>query len=97
MNCKQGDLAVIVRSDSGNEGVIVQCLRLYVGPWLRPDGALDPSEPGWFVSRPVKARSDGADCWCIADRKLRPLRDGEGEDEMLRLVGLPNAGTPQAA
>jgi len=26
----------------------------------------------------------------IADRVLRPIRDQDGEDEMLRIVGLPN-------
>lgn len=29
MNCKQGDLAVIVRSRLGLEGVFVRCVRLH--------------------------------------------------------------------
>jgi hypothetical protein len=29
MNCKQGDLAIVVRSTVGNEGKIVSCVKLF--------------------------------------------------------------------
>ena len=98
MNCKQGDLAVIVRSTCGNEGVIVQCLELVTDHVL------------WHGKTPVKH----ATCWrvdrtlphhfpgliptdVVPDDQLRPIRDSDCQDEILRLVGLPNVGTPQAA
>ena len=44
LNCKQGDLAVIVRSMAGNEGKIVQCPRLVFDPWHYFDG------PRWLIA-----------------------------------------------
>jgi hypothetical protein len=41
--------------------------------------------------------NDGSTTRMYPDDRLRPLRDGEGEDEMLRLVGLPTVDAPQAA
>lgn len=96
MNCKQGDLAVVVRSDSGNEGAVVQCLRLYIGPMQTPAGRITEPRAAWLIDRPLPGRLSGRECWHVEDRKLRPLRGSDGQDEMLRLVGLP-AGTPQAA
>ena len=95
MNCKQGDLAVIVRSYAGNEGKIVQCLR-FVPNWIRigADG-WECCGPAWEVDRTLP-KMTGWRSNIIADSQLRPLRDNDGEDEMLRLVGLP-VGTPQAA
>ena len=81
MNCKPGDLAVIVRSIAGNEGRIVRCLE-FVGPgddqklcdcWL-----LDQQIPGTL--RPIRV---------ISDSKLRPIRDNNGEDETLTWAGKP--------
>lgn len=97
MNCKQGDLAVIVRSASGNEGRILTCLRVAPRSKVRSEGFTDGDWTG------VVWETDAflADTWgegtsLYPDARLRPLRNSEGEDEMLKLVGLP-AGTPQAA
>lgn len=90
LNCKLGDLAVIVRSDSGNEGAVVVCLEMYVGQWANGN-----YEAGWLVDRWLPCRS-GGQTRHVADRKLRPLRDGDGEDEMLRIAGRP-ADVQQAA
>jgi hypothetical protein len=90
LNCKQGDLAVIVRSQAGNEGKVVQCLRLVLNEYHAFPG------PRWLIDRPVPHSTQGT-ALTVADCALRPLRDGEGEDEMLRLVGLPNVDAPQAA
>ena len=90
MNCKQGDLAVIVRSLAGHEGKIICCLR------LAPMGGNNVFPgPRWEIDRHL-AGSLGTQNMTIADCAMRPLRDSYGEDEILRLVGLP-AGTPQAA
>ena len=34
LNCKVGDLAIVVRSQAGNEGKIVRCVRLIGKEWL---------------------------------------------------------------
>jgi hypothetical protein len=90
LNCKQGDLAVIVRSEAGNEGAIVQCMRLL------PPGTegWETLGPRWMVDRVLNGNCGPVRS--VPDARLRPLRDSDGEDEVLRLVGRP-VGTPQAA
>jgi hypothetical protein len=90
LNCKKGDLAVIVRSEAGNEGCVVQCVALL------PPGAEGWASlgPRWLIDRPIM--SSKGPIHSVADARLRPLRDGDGEDEVLRLVGRP-VGEPQAA
>ena len=88
MNCKKGDLAFVVRK--GNEGLIVRCLSRFDGPWKESKYCR-----GWWVDPPVP--NDLGEVWPkIADKNLRPIRDSDGEDEMLRLVGRP-VGTLQDA
>ncbi len=95
LNCKQGDLAVIVRSAAGNEGRLVQCLRLVVGhEELTPGGTLLRT-PAWETDTDLRGCHGRVDRY-VADAQLRPLRDSDGEDEMLQLVGRP-VGEPQAA
>jgi hypothetical protein len=98
LNCKQGDLAVIVRSFAGNEGKIVTCIRLATmaeRAYARFDNALLPGE-AWVIDRVVLS-ANGMRVPLAYDAQLRPLRDSEGEDEVLRLVGLPNVDAPRAA
>jgi hypothetical protein len=76
MNCKQGDLAIIVRSVAGNEGKIVRCLRLV--PWGH-DGGRKFEGPRWIVDRPLPA-SRGLPITSVADFSMRPIRGVEGED-----------------
>ena len=91
MNCKQGDLAVVVRSVCGNEGKIVRCLRYVRGMELGIDGCwhecdiweTDTVMPGWT----------GALGKSIADSQLRPIRDQDGEDETLTWAGKPQEVT----
>lgn len=80
MNCKPGDLAVIVRSAAGNEGRIVQCLD-FVGVG---DGYYDDS---WLIDREIAGTFEPLRF--ISDSKLRPLRDNDGEDETLTWAGKP--------
>jgi len=88
MNCKQGELAIVVRSCAGNHGVIVECVSLTHGiVRYMPDGTRREG-PCWFIGRGVRGW-DGRVTQYIADENLRPLRDGDGEDEMLRIAGLP--------
>lgn len=95
MNCKQGDLAVVVRSGAGNEGRVLTCLRLASRAECKAEGF------GWWagavwVTDAALACTYGPTTRLYPDSRLRPLRDGDGEDEVLRLVGRP-VGAPQAA
>lgn len=103
MNCKQGDLAVMVRSRAGNEGKIVRCIRL-VEPGLYPMSTGIPARleaalgPWWEVDTPlnhvsISPHDLGAHLGLAPyarDCQLRPLRPDEGEDETLTWAGKPN-------
>lgn len=88
MNCKPGDLAVIVRSEAGNEGKFVTCLRLVDRLWIRRDGS-DFRAPSWEVD--VELGGWGGD-WTsyVPDSSLRPIRGQPGDDETLAWAGKPN-------
>lgn len=81
MNCKQGDLAWVTKSIAGNEGKIVRCMELVSG-----GGALGIG-PRW-ITEPVLLNEYGCPHPPL-DRVLRPIRGGEGQDEMLRIAGSP--------
>ena len=94
MNCKQGDLAMIVRSCAGNEGRVLKCLRLATARECKADSVVW-SGPVWFTDADIPD-TFGETTHLYPDNRLRPLRNSDGEDEILRLVGLP-VGTPQVA
>lgn len=94
MNCRPGDIAVIVGVKRLEEVVDLGALVEVVG--------LDENytEPHWDVraiSRPITAFFDDSTyrlAFCevsVADRCLRPIRDpgGKAEDETLRIAGKP--------
>ena len=76
LNCRPGDLAVIVRSKRNSQyiGKIVRCVRFV--PW-----------PGVEATWEFEPKFDKF--WCILDSCLKPIRDKPGQDEILRIVGLP--------
>lgn len=104
MNCKPGDLAVIVGTVlvPQNNGKIVRVVRRAV-----------PGEVVSFCGIKVHLRDDRTDSWWIesegsdlgfllandhivqcrerplGDKYLRPIRDSDDEDEMLRIAGKP--------
>lgn len=85
MRCKVGDLAVFVKSLAGNEGAVIRVVR-FVGPINFTVAGFFPDV--WEIDPPVRAVEGGVtrrapDAW------LRPLRDGEGTDETIRIAGLP--------
>lgn len=93
MNCKPGDLAVIVRCDNPiNLGRIVRCESFNGAENLRgPDGRV--YRGAWRIC-PALPSWDGAITTVHApDEFLRPIRDQDGEDEILRLVGKPEGVT----
>jgi hypothetical protein len=75
MNCKPGDLAVVIRDlASGLEsGAIVLILDAY------------PKDvPAWYVDGPsLRSKWPTARSFSINDENLRPIRDQEGQDETL--------------
>ena len=104
MNCKQGDIAIIVRSKfvPGLLGRIVEVVSAApTGKGFRlPNGRLHHELPDtrfrWVCKfqSPITAPSDTGPIKThyapVPDECLRPIRDQPGEDEMLRIVGLPN-------
>ena len=89
LNCKPGDLAVVVRSYCKNEGRILTCVRLAAADELASRGHFDwMLEPVWVTDSELRC-SDGGTTRFYPDGRLRPLRDSEGEDEVLRMVGRP--------
>ena len=88
MNCKQGDLAVIVRSTCGNEGRFVTCISLIpMHSFLQPDGRIIIG-PSWVVEPPIFGWL-GDKAPGVRDALLRPIRYNDGEDEILSIVGHP--------
>lgn len=81
MNCKQGDLAVIVNGRSA--GSIRVCVERYDGPWQESEYC-----PGWRLDRPIVG-SDGRLWFFRADMHMRPIRDNDGDDESLTWAGKP--------
>jgi hypothetical protein len=87
MNCKQGDLAIFVNNSAGNIGKIVRCLELDLST-RDVDGKRWISTPRWKTDQVFKA-TDGSWINSAADVHLRPIRDNDGQDEMIRIAGLP--------
>lgn len=91
MNCRPGDLAVIA-STAGRIGVQRRIIEALLGMPVR---VVTPysleGEPAWKIEREISVLigTVPAAIVGIADAVLRPLRDGEGEDEMLRIAGKP--------
>jgi hypothetical protein len=85
MNCKPGDLAVMIRSSHPlNVGRLFEVLDKYrcdPGEWrCRALSRVTDTDCG-----PAKA---GVVVWAD-DAGLRPIRPNEGEDEILRIAGKP--------
>lgn len=97
MNCKQGDLAFIVKSSAGNEGKIVRCA-VFLGNY--DFKATDNTELAWGVVADglnLPSYTAGNHEWCrkygfdavFSDSALRPIRDNDGQDETLTWAGKP--------
>lgn len=88
MNCKQGDLAVIVRAPAYNPqalGLMVQVVEFAgYGLYASTVPGLGNHEPKWLVSasRPVRCAfgQDHRD-FVVPDAVMRPIRPGDTEDE----------------
>lgn len=88
MNCKQGDLAIVVRSSAGNEGKIVRCLRLIKSIiWVDVDGK-GSRHPTWEIDVLLPDWS-GIFTNYICDYQLRPIRDPGDDAVDETLIWLP--------
>lgn len=92
MNCRKGDLAIIVRSLTGKSvGKILRCVELSVFNGTRkPDGTINPG-PVWKTDASLKGW-DGSNHNFVHDAYLRPIRDpgDDATDEMIQRLGSPN-------
>ena len=82
MNCKQGDLAIVVKSRAGNEGKILKCIK-FVG---RVPGWC--GEDRWEVDVRLRSRLGGV-CITFRDAWLRPIRPSDEPDETLSWKEVP--------
>lgn len=98
MNCRPGDLAVIVRSEGW--GLAGEIARLCIGRivqvrFLRPPfNSACPSALVWDIEKPLIVSKDGHDFEVtgVSDDALRPIRDpgDDAVDEMLLRVPSPS-------
>ena len=88
-NCKQGELARIVRSQAGNRDKIVQCVRA-IGPKrvLHADDTFTV-EFLWEIDRDLPNIA-GQMQRVMADSDLRPIKDQPGDDETFTIAGRPH-------
>jgi len=91
MNCKPGDLAVIVRSRAGNEGRLVTCLRLANKAEADTAGFAQDAGPIWVVDRQLNTLY-GFPATLAHDNNLRPIRDpgDDAVDETLLRLPAPS-------
>jgi hypothetical protein len=97
MNCKPGDLAVIVGSSHpANDGLLVEVLKRWVGPGNFQGYRFAGDEPAWVcrsVGRPMITPKWGKEIQFyerpVADAILRPIRPGDVTDEEVRDLYAP--------
>ena len=82
MNCKPGDLAVIVKSEAGNLDKFVSCIRLASIDDLLAAYFRDDVGPVWVIDR-VLPLSNGRSAALCADSGLRPIRDQPGNEQFV--------------
>ena len=91
MNCKEGDLAVIVRSDFGHGGKIVRCLKPHISLVWRSGRRGIASSPQevfcWQIDTPLLKKGKMHNI--MNDECLRPIRDQPGADETLSWKDVP--------
>lgn len=89
MNCKPGDLAMVVESFAGNEGKIVRCVRLRGEKLCTTPGRGAALVLSWEIDRPLVGW-DGSIGETIPDWQLRPLRGSLDCDKRIAELATPN-------
>lgn len=86
MNCKQGELAIIINSMHTKEliGKIVTCVKRVPKGFILHGGyvpsQLAKNDDVWIVRFETYN-------WLHSDSRLRPIRYNDGEDEIIRIAG----------
>lgn len=91
MNCKPGDLAVVVRSSAGNEGKCVRCVRLFPAiEFLSRENILVVRSNVWEIDTALPSWDGGTTAY-VPDAWLRPIRDpgDDAVDEVLQRIPSP--------
>lgn len=91
MNCKPGDLAIVIWARAAATipvGSIVRCVRFYAGMALVQSESKRKHVETWIVEHRGQVSEDGW-LWNVPDAHLRPIRDIDGEDEALQWAPLP--------
>lgn len=100
MNCKPGDMAIRISAPEGAwipVGSIVEVCLFVGGAFLTNKRFGRNLNDVWEVEfRGSRNNPATGGFWSLSDSELRPIRDQPGEDEMLRIAGLPNK-QPEAA
>ncbi len=87
MNCKPGDLAIIIASKMASRdiGKLVRVISFHIGVFYTPDGhPWDAEDGGWMVEGAGSPLWDGTKmAWrkyvCYDDTRLRPIRPPASE------------------
>ena len=84
MKCKQGDLALIVKSDADNVGKIVRCLKLGVGERPVVCGIEMKQGAWWYIDMELTTNF-GHKCDTCLDDSLMPIRPDDTEQRVVEL------------
>ena len=82
MNCKPGDLAIVVRSFPGDvlkAGFVVTCIEVHDGLFSALDGEFYRNV--WFVDHNGNKKAPNGCPLGVPDAYLRPIRPGDLEGE----------------
>ncbi len=100
LNCWPGCLAIVISDEYEGlpVGSVVECVSFFSGQAVTVDDPKPQHFEVWMLRYKGQEidPSDGA-AWAAEDGDLRPLRDDDGQDEMLRIACLPNKETTPAA
>lgn len=93
MNCKPGDLAIVIRSSRGvSVGKVVQCIRPLIGYVFQNLGSAD----AWLTEPMLKGGPYDQETPC-PDAWLRPIRDPGDDATDETLLWLPAPKQTEAA
>lgn len=93
MNCKAGQVAYVARTPKRYEwmrNTFVKTVSFTVSEFIEEIG-----RPAWVLEKPLISPNKCPGCGehhsyeSLPDAWLRPIEDKPGEDEMLRITGLP--------
>ena len=91
MNCKPGDLAIVIRASADSavpKYSIVRCVEFYSGLAEIEGQAKLEHISAWLVEYRGQEQ-EGGYSFNVKDENLHPIRDNDGEDETLQWAPVP--------